>query len=627
MAKKKPEGKKAKPSAAEPLAELPPSEVLEGMMRQLVGRQRDHATPETPLEQAQDLMYQAFEERNPRRRVELANEALRLSPDCADAHVVLAQHSPSRKQALAHYEQGVAAGERAIGPDAFQKNVGYFWGVLETRPYMRARLGLVQLLWTTARRDEAVQHLQDMLRLNPGDNQGVRYTLASELLFLDRDDDLARLLDQFPDEGSASWGYTKALLAFRRHGDTSESRDLLVQATKTNRHVPPYLLGTKFQPAEMPRYTSRGTEGEAIEYVGEFLVGWKSTLGAVAWLRASVTKPKVTPPPFKGPGTAVKNAINKLPQPADVWQADYRPLPNWVGTEEGLVRPWVIMVVSQTEDLVLGHQVLSQMPGLAEVWEVFAKAIRKPTAGNPHRPTKLEVLANDAWEALRPSIESVGIALEVCEELDIFDEAYDSLAEHFGQDSPPGLLDLPEMTPERVGAFYDAAAGFYRQTPWKRVGFESAIEIECEQIKSGPWYAVLMGQSGLTMGIALYEDLAKLRRMWANDADDEENAHDTVALTVMFGPAWSISTTDLDASAYYGWPVARPDAYPETLFKEQGMSMRLPSPRELELLEGCLRAVPDFVAHRKQDDTTREERTVPTASGPLKLTLSWIPEE
>ena len=66
-----------------------------------------------------------------------------------------------------------------------------------------------------------------MLRLNPGDNQGVRYTLAGFLLFLDRDDDLAGSSEQYPDEASAAWAYTKALLAFRQHGDTTEARRLL----------------------------------------------------------------------------------------------------------------------------------------------------------------------------------------------------------------------------------------------------------------------------------------------------------------------------------------------------------------------------------------------------------------
>src|SRR6185312_821671 len=127
--------------------------------------------------------------------------------------VLLAEHARRRKETLRRYEQGVAAGERALGTHAFQRDVGHFWGILETRPYMRARLGLAHSLWTTGRRDEAVRHLQDMLRLNPNDNQGIRYTLAGFLLFLDRDDELAKLLAQYPDEGSATWAYTHALVA------------------------------------------------------------------------------------------------------------------------------------------------------------------------------------------------------------------------------------------------------------------------------------------------------------------------------------------------------------------------------------------------------------------------------
>ena len=48
---------------------------------------------------------------------------------------------------------------------------------------------------------------------------------------------------------------------------------------------------------------------------------------------------------------------------------------------------------------------------------------------------------------------------------------------------------------------------------------------------------------------------------------------------------------------------------------------------ELELMEGCLRAVPDFVARHPQDDPAREEISVPVVSGPLRLVLSWEVEE
>jgi hypothetical protein len=43
-------------------------------------------------------------------------------------------------------------------------------------------------------------------------------------------------------------------------------------------------------------------------------------------------------------------------------------------------------------------------------------------------------------------------------------------------------------------------------------------------------------------------------------------------------------------------------------------------------MEGCLRAVPEFVNRHHQGDPAREEMTVPVACGPLKLVLSWVVE-
>ncbi len=163
--------------------------------------------------------------------------------DSVDAYVLLAEHAASRKEARRLYEQGVAAGERALGAEAFQRDVGHFWGILETRPYMRARLGLAHCLWSAGRREEAVQHLQDMLRLNPGDNQGVRYTLAGFLLFLDRDDDLARLLQQYPTKLRRPGPTPRPCSPSGSTATRPKPGQLLKQARKTNKHVPAYLPG------------------------------------------------------------------------------------------------------------------------------------------------------------------------------------------------------------------------------------------------------------------------------------------------------------------------------------------------------------------------------------------------
>lgn len=632
--KRKPKGKAAErrgrprpgPANQPP---LPDRRIMEGVMRQVVGN-LGGAAEDTPLREAQDLMYQAFEERDEQRRLDLAREALALCPDCADACVLLAEHSRIRKQELALYEQGVAAGERALGQEIFRRDAGHFWGILETRPYMRARLGLAHSLWTAGRREEAVQHLQEMLRLNPGDNQGVRYTLAGFLLFLDRDEDLAGLLGQYPDEGSAAWAYTRALLVFRQQGDTLEARRLLKAARKANKHVPAYVLGQKSVPARQPDYYSPGDESEALEYIGSFLAGWKSTSGAVAWLRGIVKKARKEPeaPQPKGPLGFIKKWLHdKLPQEYDVWQADFRPLPNWIRIGGEPVRPWTVLVTSRSNDLVLAHAMPEAVPSAALLWDTLVQAMQHPAAGERHRPSEIQVRPDERWESLRPHLEDIGIGLVVSEELDLLEAVFQELCVRVCGKPRPGLLDMPGITPEQVGRFYEAAAGFFQQAPWKKVGYEAAIQVECDKFQSGPWYAVLMGQCGLTQGLAVYEDLDMLRRLWASAAGDDESARQNVGTSVLFGEAGDIPAADFDAAQRHGWKVARPDAYPEIFHKDRGLSVRPPLAWELELMEACLRAVPEFVSRRRQDDRTKETFTVPAASGPLRLELSWVGEE
>lgn len=240
---------------------------------------------ETPLERAQDRMYDAFEATG-RRRVKLAREALAISPDCADAYVLLAEETAaSPKEALRLYEQGVSAGRRAVGEQAFEEDAGHFWGILETRPYMRALFGKAEALAVLNRHDAAIGVARELLRLNPGDNQGVRYFLLRELLIAGDDAAAAELLREYPDDPSAPWTFSAALVKFRQTGDALFARRALLAAVESNPFVPPYLLGTKRPPSRMPPYYSLGDDSEAQWYVGEHLRVWTETPGAIDWLR------------------------------------------------------------------------------------------------------------------------------------------------------------------------------------------------------------------------------------------------------------------------------------------------------------------------------------------------------
>lgn len=262
---------------------------LENMLREGGGRLPEAPVPTTPLEQAQDLIYEAFETESSRKRVQLAKKALKVSPDCADAYVLLAEESAkSLQEAKDLYEKGVQAGERALGEEAFEEEAGHFWGILETRPYMRAREGLAACLWELGEREEAIEHYREMLDLNPGDNQGIRYELAGWLLEEERDEVLGELLERYEEDASAFWVYTRALWRFRKEGDTEEATAALKEAIETNPYVPLYLLGHKSLPGALPELIGFGDESEAVAYFARALTGWLRTPQALEWLRQNV---------------------------------------------------------------------------------------------------------------------------------------------------------------------------------------------------------------------------------------------------------------------------------------------------------------------------------------------------
>ena len=243
---------------------------------------------ETALERAQSVFYEACEARTAKGRIALAKKALAISPLCADAYVMLAEHTDiGSDEALDLWQRGVDAGKQALGAD-FEEFEGEFWGFMETRPYMRARFGLAWALCKRGARDEAIEHLRAMLKLNPNDNQGVRHILAGWLIEAGRDADLTALLADYPDDGMAMWSWTTALAAFRNEGDSKASRKQLGKAMKSNTHVQAYLLGEKPLPKTMSPFISPGEMDEAVHYAAEFRSGWLATPGALDWLRATI---------------------------------------------------------------------------------------------------------------------------------------------------------------------------------------------------------------------------------------------------------------------------------------------------------------------------------------------------
>jgi tetratricopeptide (TPR) repeat protein len=262
------------------------NELLQQVMAS--GGRPPHSTNLSALERAQDMMYRAWEARSRSQAVKLAREALKISPDCADAYVLLAQATAKNvEEAKDLYQKGVEAGKRALGEE-FNELVGEFWGFLETRPYMRAREGLAMCLWQMGEKPQAIEHYEDMLRLNPNDNQGIRDVLLDCFLEMEQWEKADKLIKKYKDDASAAWVYSQAFLLFRKEGASKNANKTLQKAMDYNHFVPQYLLGKKKLPKHMPMYRGFGDENEAVDYAASGIRIWQKNPAALEWLQKMV---------------------------------------------------------------------------------------------------------------------------------------------------------------------------------------------------------------------------------------------------------------------------------------------------------------------------------------------------
>lgn len=96
---------------------------------------------------------------------------------CVGAHAHLGNfvfdHMPAA--AIRHYETGLRIGELSLG-DNFDGLLP--WGHVDNWPFLRCMHGFGLCCWRLGRFGEAERVFDQMLWLNPSDNQGVRFLIA-----------------------------------------------------------------------------------------------------------------------------------------------------------------------------------------------------------------------------------------------------------------------------------------------------------------------------------------------------------------------------------------------------------------------------------------------------------------
>jgi tetratricopeptide (TPR) repeat protein len=243
------------------------------------------------VQEAQDLVYQAWEAEDLHEAADLLHRATELDPTNLDAWLGLMELSilPAEEE-IEMLRELLPVGEKALGKD-FKECKGHFWGVLETRPYMRARARLAQLLMETGKVEDAIAEFEGMLELNPNDNQGIRYELIGAYLSQERWDGARRLFKKYDERTyTATWAWAYILERFMS-GALDEAAAALADAQGQNPHMRAYVQGDRRLPKHMPDSYAMGSREEAMIAWDVLQPAWEKHPEAGQWLRAQPRAP------------------------------------------------------------------------------------------------------------------------------------------------------------------------------------------------------------------------------------------------------------------------------------------------------------------------------------------------
>lgn len=242
----------------------------------------------TPFEKSKMLIAEAFATRHRSKKLSKAKEALALSSSCAEAYLVFADAETDMEKKIDFLNKGLNVANTLLDSTRLSEPDGYFWQELITRPYMRCRTALAQALWNSGKRDIAISHMKELLRLNPYDNQGLRYHLVNMLLENDSSSpDVDEYCGTYETDRCALVKYACALWKFARFGKSQQSSDCLQKAVDLNEFVPAVLCGQAKVPMLQNTRVEKGSVQEAIAYLSLGGGAWHNVSGALDWLAES----------------------------------------------------------------------------------------------------------------------------------------------------------------------------------------------------------------------------------------------------------------------------------------------------------------------------------------------------
>lgn len=215
--------------------------LIQEFMAQYNGSLPQPVTPET-AETSDDYMDLVYSVSNEKDKLKYAKMALKLDPHNFDAErAVLGLKAKDMTKLVQDYARSIQKATKYMEDEGyFEEDMGYFWGVLETRPYMRLLEGYVGVLLECGMIGRAKEQCREMLRLCEGDNLGMRFRLMHIYAYFEEEEEALALYKQFGEYEESEMLLPLSILFYKK-GDFTKSKQYLRKLNRANKDLKRFL--------------------------------------------------------------------------------------------------------------------------------------------------------------------------------------------------------------------------------------------------------------------------------------------------------------------------------------------------------------------------------------------------
>lgn len=226
----------------------------------------------TPLDEAYELLEKAENAKTMKEAKRLAKKAFETSNACFDAKLFLADIEENSLKSNKILNEGLEFEKKRLEQEDYfdKENIGHFYGIFETRPYIRGLYIKARNLSYEGKYKKAIEVCKEILKLNESDNTGARYLLMALYAVIEEEKDMLDLYKKYYKENNLEMLFPLFALYYKKEDD-NKAKKYLDMINKANKHFIKFFKETiKLEEDSMPGYYSKGNASEVLMYMREY---------------------------------------------------------------------------------------------------------------------------------------------------------------------------------------------------------------------------------------------------------------------------------------------------------------------------------------------------------------------